>query len=138
MSEIAEAASSSLRDLDDGISAFQNDEIELSSRRRKQVSRICAAAQLTFDFYSFAGYCALLHIERRQNTSNFQNLECERKMCECPTNDELLVAVKRSRMVVSTFSTTKTFDRALTALAEYTAGKAVKSVSGSMRDSSLQ
>lgn len=139
LSEIAVAASASLRDLDDGISAFQSEEIELSSRRRKQVSRICATAQLTLDFYSFTAYCALLYIERQQDTSNSRkNTEFERKLDLSPTNDELFVAVKRSRMVVSTFSTTKAFDRALAALVQYTAGKAIKSVSESIQNSSIQ
>lgn len=139
LSEIAEAASSSLQDLNDGISAFQSDEIELSSRRRKQISRICAAAQLTLDFYSFAAYCALLYIERRQGTAKMcKNIEFQRKVDESPTNDDLFVAVKRSRMVVSTFSTAKAFDRALSALAQYTSGKAVKAVSESIRNSSIQ
>jgi hypothetical protein len=139
LSEIAEAAFSSLQDLNDGISAFQCEEIELSSRRRKQVSRICATAQLTLDFYSFAAYCALLYIERRQDTAKVcKNIELQRKIDESPTNDELFVAVKRSRMVVSTFSSTKAFDRALSALAQYTSGKAVKAVSESIRNSLIQ
>jgi hypothetical protein len=139
LSEIAEAAFSSLQDLNDGISAFQCEEIELSSRRRKQVSRICATAQLTLDFYSFAAYCALLYIERRQDTAKVcKNIELQRKIDESPTNDELFVAVKRSRMVMSTFSSTKAFDRALSALAQYTSGKAVKAVSESIRNSLIQ
>ena len=139
LSEIAEAASSSLQDLNVGISAFQSEEIELSSRRRKQISRICAAAQLTLDFYSFAAYCALLYIERRQDTAKMcKNIKSQRKIDESPTNDELFVAVKRSRMVVSTFSTAKAFDRALSALAQYTSGRAVKAVSESIRNSSIQ
>jgi hypothetical protein len=130
LSELSEAASLSLQHLNNGISSFQREEIELSSRRRKQVSRMCATAQLTLDFYSFAAYCALLYIERRQNTANrwYKNDDTQMKIDEYPTNDELFVAVKRSRMVLSTFSTTNTFDRALRALAQYVAGKAVKSV----------
>ena len=138
LSEIEEAASSSLQDLDHGISALQSDEVELSSRRRKQVARICATAELTLDFYSFSAYCALLYIERRQDTSNrSEYMKDRRDIDTSPTNQELFVAVKRSRMVVSTFSTTKTFDRALSALAQYIAGKAIKSINESICNSSI-
>lgn len=130
LSEISKAASSSHGDLNDGIAGFQGEQTQLSSRRRKQVSRMCAAAKLTLDFYSFAAYCALLYIERRQNAVTVsKNMDSRSVMHENLTDDELFVAVKRSRMVVSTFSTTKTFDRALSALAQYTAGKAVKAIS---------
>lgn len=121
LSELSEAISLSLRDLIEGITVFESDEIEMSSRRRKQISRICATAQLALDFYSFAAYCALLYIEGCQNTTRGEKNES-------PTNDELFMAVKRSRMVVSTFSTTKTFDRALSALSQYTSGKAIKAI----------
>ncbi len=137
LSEIAEAVSLSFRDIDDGISAIQRDG-ELSSRRRKQVARICATAQLTLDFYLFAAHCALLFIERRQdNASMSESMGFRDDMEKTPTDDELFVAVKRSRMVVSTFSTSKSFDRALSALSQYVAGKAVKAVSQSLCDSSV-
>jgi len=136
LSEIAEAASSSLQDIDDGILALESEQGKLSSRRRKQLARICATAQLTLDFYSFAAYCALLFIERRQATaSGYENIDVHRKIEIHPTNDELFVAVKRSRMVVSTFSTSKNLDRALSALSQYVTGKAIKSVSQSLRNS---
>lgn len=59
-------------------------------------------------------------------------------MRRTPTDDELFAAVKRSRMVLSTFTTTKTFDRALSALAQYTAGKAVKAVCEINQEPSIQ
>ena len=138
LSEIAEAASSSLQDIDDGISALESEQGKSSSRRRKQVARICATAQLTLDFYSFAAYCALLFIERRQDTaSGYGNMDLHKKIENHPANDELFVAVKRSRMVVSTFSTSKNLDRALSALSQYVTGKAIKSVSQSLCNSSI-
>jgi len=138
LSEIAEAASFSFQDINGGISALPREQGELSSRRRKQVARICASAQLTLDFYLFAAYCALLFIERRQDTANTsESADFRGEMENVPKDDELFVAVKRSRMVVSTFSTTKTFDRALSALSQYVAGKAVKAVSQSLCNSSI-
>lgn len=133
LSEISAATSSLLQDLNDGIAAFQCDKTQLSSRRRKQLSQKCDAAKLTLDFYSFAAFCALLYIERRQydtNTAsgNMPVIRYPATRYSNLTDDVLFVAVKRSRMVVSTFSTTKTFDRALSALAQYTAGKAVKAI----------
>ena len=131
LSEISVAASSLLQDLNDGIAALQCDMTQLSSRRRKQLSQKCDAAKLTLDFYSFTAFCALLYIERRQyatnTTSGNMPVTCYPAVRYSNlTDDALFVAVKRSRMVVSTFSTTKMFDRALSALAQYTAGKAVK------------
>jgi len=134
LSEVSIAVSFSLKDLNDGIAAFQCDMTQLSSRRRKQVSQKCDIAKLTLDFYSFAVYCALLYIERRQcapNTTSNNLPTCAyatKRMCSNLTDDVIFIAVKRSRMVVSTFSTTQTFDRALNALAQYTAGKAVKAI----------
>mmetsp|Transcript_7531 Transcript_7531/g.8544 ORF Transcript_7531/g.8544 Transcript_7531/m.8544 type:complete len:819 (+) Transcript_7531:126-2582(+) len=134
LSEVSIAASSSLKDLNDGIAAFQCDMTQLSSRRRKQISQKCDIAKLTLDFYSFTVYCALLYIERRQcapNTTSNNLPTCAyatKRMCSNLTDDVIFIAVKRSRMVVSTFSTTQTFDRALNALAQYTAGKAVKAI----------
>mmetsp|Transcript_33265 Transcript_33265/g.78553 ORF Transcript_33265/g.78553 Transcript_33265/m.78553 type:complete len:813 (+) Transcript_33265:149-2587(+) len=133
LSEIAQAASSSLKDLNNGIALLENGKIQLSSRRRKQVYRICSSAKLTLDFYSFAAYCALLFIERRQdNVTVPQHINLHGRIARTLTDEELFVAVKRSRMTLSTFSTTKTFDRALSALSHYTAGKAVKAISKSI------
>ena len=128
--EIAHAASSSLRILTDGISRLEDDTVKVSSRQRKQVYRICSSAELTLDFYSFAAYCALLYIGRRQDI-----VYCSSRISQI---DELFVVVKRSRMVVSTFSTTKTFDRALTALKQYMAGKAVKAIHKDIQRSSFK
>ena len=139
LSEISEATFSTLRDLNDGITVFENDKTDLSSRRRKQISRECATAQLAFDFYSIAAYCAFSFIDRRQDAFYLRkNRETRKQTDQTPTDDELFVAVKRSRMVVSTFSTTKALDRALKALSQYTAGKAVKAVSASVQNSDIQ
>eukprot|EP00536_Pseudo-nitzschia_multiseries_P018345 jgi/Psemu1/55168/gm1.55168_g len=138
LSEVAQAASESLRDLNNGIVLLEDDEIKVPSRRRKQVYRMCSSAKLTLDFYSFAAYCALLFIERCQdNINGSKQLDLHEPIAQTITDDELFAAVKRSRMTVSTFSTTKTFDRALSALAHYTAGKAVKAISKSIEESSI-
>lgn len=138
LAEIAEATSLSMQDLQDGISSIECEGADLSSRRRKQIARICATAELTRDFYSFAAYCALLFIERCQENSGGLEMEVQTRSNRSPTNDELFTAVKRSRMVVSTFSASKMFDRALKALAQYIAGKAVKSISSSISNSPTQ
>lgn len=139
LSEISQAASSSLQDLNDGIAMLQEDKIQLSSRRRKQIYRICSSAKLTLDFYSFAAYCALLYIDSRQDDINASRyIDLHTKISGKLTDDDFFVAVKRSRMAVSTFSTTNTFNRALSALTQYAAGKAVKAISkNSIRESSI-
>lgn len=129
MSEIAAAASSTLKELVRGVKELESD-AKLPSRRRKQISRICGGAELTLNFYSFAAYCALIFIQRSQSTVKFSST------CQNPvyarhktlSNDILFTAVKRSRMVLSTFSTVKMWDRALKALEQYIAGKAVKAI----------
>jgi hypothetical protein len=131
ISEIAMAASSTLEDLNYGIAELQREDMQfkLSSRRRKQISRMCAVAELTLNFYSFAAYCALLYIGRCQSSANnSESFQMHTGRHDTLTNDVLFTAVKRSRMVLSTFSTAKMLDRALRALEQYTVGKAIKAI----------
>lgn len=123
LSEISIAASTYLEELGANLVALEERDQKLSSRRRKQISRICSTAQLTLDFYSFAAYCALTYIERRQSAIT-STIEFRSRHDELG-NDILFLAVKRSRMVVSTWSTMKSLDRGLKALEQYVDGKAV-------------
>ena len=126
LSEVAIAASSSLNYITTGLAELQCTDNPPSSRRRKQIYRICSVVQLTLDFYSFAAFCALLYVERRVLSSEdeviYPNL----------TDDVIFLAVKRSRMVVSTFSTANMLDRALKAVQQYAIGKAVKVIGKEM------
>ena len=136
MSEISAAASASVEEISSGIVELERNDGKLSSRRRKQIVRLCSMAKLTLDFYSFAAYCALLYIERRLhvNTTSVQGGSKHKDL----DDDVLFLAVKRSRMVVSTFSTTKTVDRAIKALEQYVAGKAVKAICRGLKDGEVK
>ena len=77
--------------------------------------------KVTLDLYSLASWIAMLYISRRlvgDSHYTFPNM----------TESTLLQAVKRSKMVVSTFSTSSNTDRALKALSQYMASKQVKAV----------
>ena len=124
LSEIAVAAESSFQEILTGIIELEgNDGDEVSSRRRKQIQRSCSIAKLTLDFYSFAAFCGLLFIERRISIYSGED-----PRFGGISDDILLLAVKRSRMVISTFSTATMVDRALKAVQQYLVGKAVKAI----------
>jgi len=122
LSEIAIAAETSFRGIQMGIIELErNDGEELSSRRLRQIQRTCSIAQLTLDFYSFTAFCGLLFIERRISIYSGED-----PRFSGISDDILRLAVKRSRMVLSTFSTATMVDRALKAVQQYLVGKAVK------------
>ena len=124
LSEIAVAAESSFQEVLTGIIELEgNDGDEVSSRRRTQILRSCSIAQLTIDFYSFAAFCGLLFIERRISIYSGED-----PRFSGISDDILRLAVKRSRMVISTFSTATMVDRALKAVQQYLVGKAVKAI----------
>ena len=118
----------------------------VSTRRRRQIQRRISTAQLTFDFYSFAAFVALIDVDRRLvglsvfagGDEDDEDEDEDEDIHSTSTNgidddgvldEKLLVhAVKRSRMVVSTFSTTTNIDRGFKALKEYVAGKSIKAV----------
>ena len=121
VSEISTAISSQINELNRCLKELS--ERSLSSRRRKQISRTFSMAQVTLDLYSLTGWIALLYILRRlrvagDDQSTFPNIP----------ESTLSQAVKRSRMVVSTYSTSSNADRALKALSQYMAGKHVKAI----------
>ena len=95
-----------------------------SSRRRKQISRIFSMVGITYTFYNVCVLCAMLHIQHKIPKTDDHSSGCQQ------LSDEtlLLHAVKRSRMVASTFSTTKNPDRAIKAIAEYLLGKSIKPI----------
>jgi hypothetical protein len=141
LSELAIASTSSLQDLIYGVSELQCEDGGLPSRRRKQFSEKCAMARLTLDFYSFAAYCALIFIERRcqyssKNTLRTKILKSSLTGRHHAISDEILfLAVKRTRMVLSTFTTVKMQDRAFKALEQYSVGKAIKAICKDLENS---
>lgn len=96
----------------------------LSSRKRKQIERKASIAQLTLDFYSICIFFGLLFVEvqllklHKEEISSMPNV----------SEDMLALGVKRSRMVVSTFSSSAMIDRGLNAVEQYLKGKAVKAL----------
>lgn len=121
LEESARASTSYLEKLSKAMKELDCIEKPPNSRRRKQIMRIISISQLTLDFYSFASFCALLYIENRVLPQN---------KIQYPLLDEsiLYLAVKRSRMVVSTYSTVTMVDRALKAVETYSVGKAFKAI----------
>lgn len=99
----------------------------VSSRRRKQICRIFSMAGINLSFYKLCVLCALLHIE-----SKFPKLDdtmggsSSDRIIRVLSDDLLLHAVKRSRMVASTFSTSTNHDRAMKAVSDYLKGKSIK------------
>lgn len=130
LAEIAHAVDSYVGQVKDAFEETESSVNQPSSRRRKQISRLLSMAQVNIDFYSFAAFCALLFVEKRfVPTSKFEypNLK----------EEDLFLAVKRSRMVVSTFSTAAMMDRALKAVDNYTKGKAVKVIAAEISNKRL-
>jgi hypothetical protein len=127
VSEVAHATEASRHELEHALRELECpvNQSKLSSRRRKQISRLCSVGQLTLDFYAFAALCGLLFVERQ--TTNL-NMKDHHSRCNNLSNDTLFLAVKRSRMVVSTFSTAKMLDRGLAAVQQYSVGKAMKAI----------
>jgi hypothetical protein len=131
LSEIAQATEASRQELGSAIHELECSQEfpNLSSRRRKQISRLCSVAQITLDFYAFAALCGLLFIERQTSqTTSLDLWQDDQRRHNNLSNDTLFLAVKRSRMVVSTFSTAKMLDRGLAAVQQYSVGKAVKAI----------
>ncbi len=125
--EISSAAQTYVDQIVNAIEELESSEERPSSRRRKQINRLLSVAQVHLDFYSFTAFCALLFVERRVvpiSELEYPGLK----------EDELFLAVKRSRMVVSTFSTAKMMDRALKAVDNYSKGKAVKAIAKAISD----
>ena len=119
VSEIVSAISSQRKELNRCLNELS--ERSTSSRRRKQIIRTFSMTKVTLDLYSLASWIAMLYISRRlvgDSHYTFPNM----------TESTLLQAVKRSKMVVSTFSTSSNTDRALKALSQYMASKQVKAV----------
>ena len=72
---------------------------------------------LTFSFYNVCTLSAMLYIQKKfPNSADFYNNI---------TEDTLLKAVKRSRMVASTFYTSTNTNRAIKSVSEYLAGKSI-------------
>jgi len=143
LQEVATAVNSVREELIRGMEDLMlyNDGNGVSTRRRKQVRRRVSTAQLTFDFYSFAAFVALIDVDRRlvglslflgSDDDGDENIH--NTAMDITDNDDLLdakllvQAVKRTRMVVSTFSTTTNMDRGFKALKEYIVGKSIKAI----------
>ena len=87
----------------------------------KTTTRFCSVARITCIFYTFAMYVALIAIKNELATSQSN---------EVMSRDDIIHAVERSRMTISTFdSYLKTnLDRSLKAIQQYLQGKTVKRI----------
>ena len=92
-----------------------------SSRRRKQIVRIFSMAPVTYSFYNLCISCALLYIQKKIPTKEIE-------YNSVISDETILKAVKRSRMVASTFYTSTNNDRAIKSIHEYLAGKSIKEI----------
>lgn len=103
-------------------------EMQISTRRKKQIQRILSTAQLTVDFYSMAMFCALIYIERQLKEIEYTTIDASGHI----KIDILENSVRRSRMAVSTFATSENIDRALKAVSLYSEASCVKIVSNAI------
>jgi hypothetical protein len=121
LNEVADAVDSYTKDVRKAISECNaGSDTTCSTRRRKQIQRLFSMAGITCTFYNVCVLCALLHIQNKipKSDSSTENQEL--------SDGTLLHAVKRSRMVASTFSTSKNSDRAIKAVSDYLVGKSIK------------
>ena len=88
-------------------------------RIMKTTTRFCSVARITCTFYTFAVYLALIAIKNELATSQSN---------ESMNRDDIVRAVERSRMTLSTFDSylTTNIDRSLRAIQQYLQGKAIK------------
>ena len=120
LNEIATGLDLYLMDLKEAL--LDTIERPLSSRRRKQICRMFSMASMTLSFYNICILCAMLQISKKLQSPDNQILPVSHQ----DFSDEILMhAVKRSRMVVSTFSTASNVDRAIKSVSEYLKGKSI-------------
>ncbi len=118
LNEVAAGLKSSHDELNKAIKDCDEGNVT-SSRRRKQINRIFSMIPLTLSFYNICILCALLYIQKKiPSTLDYIDVE----------DDALLKAVKRSRMVASTFYTTTNTDRAIKAVKEYLTGRSIRDI----------
>lgn len=106
----------------------QSKEKTMSSRRIKQIQRTLSMVKLSYDFYSFVSFVGLLYLSRAISERKKEGELQDKYGKENVMMNELLHAVKRSRMCVSTFSTADNTDRALKSLSQYYIGKHMKAI----------
>ena len=90
----------------------------MSNRQRRRLERLEASCDFAFIIFSFAAHVVLLSLQHNvADTSTF-------------AEDELVKAVERSRMVVSTVSTfhSANVERAVKAAEGYTKGKVIRRI----------
>jgi hypothetical protein len=129
------AARTLLNDVNAAVSSFGNvlenvlkelrEAGNYSTRKRRRMLRIVASTRLAWSVYGFATLVAILRLEE-----GMEDVPSSSQMGAALSSDELLKAVERARMVVSTvdsFIVTNS-ERAFKAANEYTKGKAVKKI----------
>jgi hypothetical protein len=125
LSELSHAATDQMTLLYSALLELHSSEVQISTRRKKQIQRILSTAHLTLDFYSLAIFCALTYIEYQ-----LKKIECkDADMCSQITSSILENSVRRSRMAVSTFVTSENIDRAIKAVSLYSDASCVKDIS---------
>ena len=91
----------------------------ITSRRRKQAIRIISLANVALNLYSLTISIAFLFLLRRLDDAHDTSLIL--------TDSQLMNVIRRSRMVVSTYSASSNADRAQKALSQFIKCKEVKS-----------
>ncbi len=122
LNEVAAGIQSYLQDLERSMS--ESREGSPTSRRRKQIVRIFSMADMTQSFYNVCILCALLHIRSKLPQSYKMSLSVSQEL----PDETLLHAVKRSRMVTSTFTTATNVDRAIKSMSDFLQGKSIKMI----------
>lgn len=108
-----------------------------NGRQQKQMKRIAACSQNILRMYLFAAHVGVLSLQQvLLDGNNKQSTSGATKNISVVTNTEMLKAVERTRMVVSTVSTfvIKNTDRAWKAIDQYAKGKLVKKIVQGMRE----
>jgi len=103
-----------------------------AGRQRKQMKRVAACSQVILQFYSFAAHVGVLSLQQVLFAGNnkLSSSGATADISVVADTTEMLKAVERTRMVVSTVSTfvLKNTDRAWKAMDQYAKGKIVKKI----------
>ena len=127
LQDIATATNDHRRKLKESLELLKDD--DENKRRRKTALRVVHSSCLAWTLYKFTAHVSILSLEQATGkdrssgsvTTAFTDMEDSRLM---------LKAIERSRMVVSTFSSSlhTRIDRAVKSFSEYAKGKAVKAM----------
>mmetsp|Transcript_5581 Transcript_5581/g.8332 ORF Transcript_5581/g.8332 Transcript_5581/m.8332 type:complete len:444 (+) Transcript_5581:2-1333(+) len=120
LNEVAIAVNNQVKDVQQALSDCTEAPHSCSSRRRKQIGRLFSQCKLSCDFYVLCTFVALIDIQNKIGSTDGNNND------EFVSSSTIIHAVKRSRMVASTYYTSTNKDRAIKALSDYLVGKSMK------------